>query len=203
MLVIPIGVQELGVHLQNILQREGLDVDQPARLDFPVLRSDDVRIGVDGPDRLLHLLQGVFADEVALVQQHAVGEGDLLHALVLHALWLLLVQVIQNVLGIHHGDDAVQAVEGADLVVDEEGLRHWRRVRQAGRLDDHTVEAGDLLLHALQGDRQVATHRATDASVHHLDNLLVGGLLDDLFVDAHLTELVLDNGEAHAMAGRG
>ena len=47
-------------------------------------------------------------DEIDLVENHAIGEGDLLDRLVLGALGLLLVQVLLDVLGIHEGDDAVE-----------------------------------------------------------------------------------------------
>ena len=79
-------------------------------------------------DRLLRLLdrlhRGVAAllhlgrpDEVHLVQEDAVDEGELFHGLVLDPLRLLLVQVLLDVLRVDDRDDAVQAALGADLLV--------------------------------------------------------------------------------------
>ena len=56
-------------------------------------------------------------------------------------------------------------------------------------------------MQALEGLDEVAAHGAADAAVHHLDDVLLGLLLDDLVVDSDLAKLVLDNGEAQAMVG--
>jgi hypothetical protein len=48
-------------------------------------------------------------DEVDLVEDDAVGEGELLDGLVLHALGLVVVEVLDEVLGVHHREDGVEA----------------------------------------------------------------------------------------------
>lgn len=67
-------------------------------------------------------------DQVDLVEEDAVREGELLHGLVLHALRLVVVEVLHQVLGVHHRQDGVQAELGLELLVHEEGLRNgcWR-----------------------------------------------------------------------------
>ena len=58
---------------------------------------------------------------------------------------------------------------------------------------------------ALERLDEVTAHRAANASIHHLDDLLVDLLLDitlvaqNVFIDTHLTKLILDNREAEAM----
>mmetsp|Transcript_51197 Transcript_51197/g.111560 ORF Transcript_51197/g.111560 Transcript_51197/m.111560 type:complete len:350 (-) Transcript_51197:122-1171(-) len=155
------------------------------------------------------------ADQVALVQDDAVCKRNLLDGLVLRALWLLLVQVLHDVRRVHHGDDPVQAVLGLDVVIYEEGLRHWCGIGHACSLDQHGVEELDLVVHALERLNQVAPHRAAYAAVHHLNHLLVdaGHTLtilalarrssgDQLLIHAHIAELVLDDRKAEAVVRR-
>ena len=49
------------------------------------------------------------------------------------------------------------------------------------------------------GTHQVASHGAADATIHHLDDLLLTVLQDDGVVHTDFAELVLDNRELHAM----
>ena len=51
--------------------------------------------------------------------------------LVLDALWLVVVEARDDVLGIHHRDDTVKRVHLGDVIVDEKGLGHRSRVREA------------------------------------------------------------------------
>lgn len=59
-------------------------------------------------DALLDRLQLLLVHEVDLVEEDAVREGQLLHGLVLHALRLVVVQVLDEVLGVHHREDGVE-----------------------------------------------------------------------------------------------
>ena len=74
-------------------------------------------------------------------------------------------------------DDAIEPREGLHLVVDEEGLRDRCRVGHARCLDDDSVQAQVALLGAggelLEDGDQVLAHRAADAAVEDLDDLLV------------------------------
>ncbi len=47
--------------------------------------------------------------------------------------------------------------------------------------------------------RQIAADRAADAAVAHLDDLLGGFLHEDVVVDVFFAELVLDDGDLHAV----
>ena len=87
------------------------------------------------------------------------------------------------------GDDAVEAIELTDLLVNEEGLRDGSRVGEAGRLDDHRVELRDLRVEVLERHHEVAADGAANAAIHHLDHLLVRLLREDLLVDADLAKL--------------
>mmetsp|Transcript_38520 Transcript_38520/g.116456 ORF Transcript_38520/g.116456 Transcript_38520/m.116456 type:complete len:373 (+) Transcript_38520:225-1343(+) len=145
-LVLPIRVQELRVHLQHAVEAERVHVNQMLRIDFAVLGPENLHGGVDLLYPLLDRRQLLLLDQVRLVQQNAVREGHLLHRLVLNSLRLLLVQPRNDVLGVYHCDDAIEAVHALDVVVYEESLRNWRWVGQSCRLDDHRVEQLDLLV---------------------------------------------------------
>ena len=138
-LVLVVGVEELGVHVYRLLQVKGVDVEDQIDGDFGLLGSDDGCGRVDGLEPGGDALHVGFVDEIHLVENHAIGEGDLLDRLVLGALGLLLVQVLLDVFGIHEGDDAVQAKVLLDAVVDEEGLCDGRWVRHSSGLDKDAV----------------------------------------------------------------
>jgi len=145
---------------------------------------------------LNQLLRLVFRRQVGLGKQDPIGKADLLLGLV------ELVELLRRVLGVDQGDDRIKEVVVADLLVGEERLRHRAGVGHARGLDHHAVELElapvALFLERAEDADEIAAHRAADAAVVHLDNLLVAGL-DDLVVDADLAELVLDHRDAVAV----
>eukprot|EP00630_Chrysocystis_fragilis_P006225 CAMPEP_0197388698 /NCGR_PEP_ID=MMETSP1165-20131217/1214_1 /TAXON_ID=284809 /ORGANISM="Chrysocystis fragilis, Strain CCMP3189" /LENGTH=417 /DNA_ID=CAMNT_0042914049 /DNA_START=325 /DNA_END=1574 /DNA_ORIENTATION=- len=202
-LVLAVGVEKLGVHRDDALEREGLDAEEELWVDLRLLRAVDGCLAVDGLDLLLDLAQDGLVDQVDLVEENAVREGDLLDRLVLDALGLDLVEVLHRVGRVDYGHDAVEPVQDLDVVVDEEGLGDRGRVGKARRLDDNCVELREPLApEILQDLDQVAPHRAAHASVHHLHDLVLAALLQNAVVDSHLAELVLDHGEFEPMSRR-
>ena len=151
----------------------------------------DLRQPVEAAHLALDLGEFRAADQVRLVQQHHVGEGQLRIALV-------AVQVLQHVLGVDQGDDGVQAQLVLHLVVHEKGLRHRTGIGHAGGLDDDVVELVLAPHQAPEDADQVATHGAADAAVVHLEDLFVG-LHHQLVVDADLAVFVLDHRDALAV----
>mmetsp|Transcript_1629 Transcript_1629/g.3548 ORF Transcript_1629/g.3548 Transcript_1629/m.3548 type:complete len:202 (+) Transcript_1629:805-1410(+) len=196
MLVLSIGVEELGVHRQHAVEVERSDAQKLARVDHRVLSAEDLGVGVDALDLLLELVELGRLHEIGLVQQDAVCKGNLLHCLVLNSLRLLLLQVFHAVLAVDNCDNAVELVLGADEVINKEGLGHWCWIRKACGFDEHSIEGLHLLVEPLQGLDQVAADGAADAAVHHLDDLFVSLLCQHLLVHTHLTELILNDGEA-------
>mmetsp|Transcript_35372 Transcript_35372/g.80355 ORF Transcript_35372/g.80355 Transcript_35372/m.80355 type:complete len:489 (-) Transcript_35372:42-1508(-) len=206
-LVVVAVLQEGVVHGDDLVQGEAADAHDEVHVHFAVRGALDGHARVDGADAPLHLLQLLLrVHEVALVQEDAVGEGHLLDGLVLHALGLLVVEVLDDVLGVHEREDAVEAVVLLDVVVREEGLGHGRGVREARGLDHDAVQRLARLLgvlHELLEPRdEVAAHGAADAAVVHLHDVLLvrhGATLHQRVVDAHLPELVLDDRDALAV----
>src|ERR1700691_5117047 len=100
---------------------------------------------------------------------------------------------------VDHGHDAVERELLAHSFIDEKGLCHRSRIGEAGGLQNDSVEfiaAGDQIS---QDADQVAAHGAADAPIVHLEDLFLG--IDHQFlIDADVAELILDHGDALAMA---
>ena len=94
--------------------------------------------------------------------------------------------------------DGIERELMLEVVVEEEGLRDRTGVGHARGLDDDVVEAVAALEQLAEDAQQVAAHRAADAAVVGLEDLLLGAD-DELVVDADLAELVLDDGDALAV----
>ena len=103
-----------------------------------------------------------------------------------------------RVLRVHERDDGVELEVFAQVVVDEEGLRHGAGIGEARGLDDDVVELVPPLDELVEDADEVAAHRAADAAVGGLEDFLFRAD-DDLVVDADLTELVLDHGNTLAV----
>src|ERR1700722_3564788 len=126
--------QEGRLDVENTVEIEGVAAKDLGQRDGAALRAVQPGVGIDPADARLDLAQVGVADEIGLVDQDHVGEGDLV---------LRLGRVAQPVFeplrvrNRHHG---VELCPLADVLVDEEGLRHRRRIGQAGGLDDDGVE---------------------------------------------------------------
>ena len=81
----------------------------------------------------------------------------------------------------------------ADILVDEEGLRHRRRIGEARGLDDDGVELALAPHQPVDDADEIAAHGAADAAVVHLEHFFVGAD-DEVVVDADLAEFVDDDG---------
>ena len=88
--------------------------------------------------------------------------------------------------------EPTKAEQVLDGIVNEERLRDRGGISHAGRLDDDPIELERTRLHPLgelgeNGD-QVLAHCAADASIHHLDDLLIclhlGVLLEQRVINA-------------------
>jgi hypothetical protein len=102
-------------------------------------------------------------------------------------------QPLQEVLGVHHGDDGIELGAPAHVIVDEEGLRHGCGVGKAGSFDQDGVEAA-LAFHQVADDAyEIAAHSAADAAVVHLEHFFLG-IDHEFVVDAELAEFVDDDG---------
>ena len=134
----------------------------------------------------------IFGHQVSLADEDLVGKADL------PARFLPLIKLRGGVLGVHQGEDGVQQVLLGDFLVHEKGLRHRAGVGQTGGLDHHALKIQQTLAlfggQQLQRFAQVFADRAADATIVHLDDVLVGVVHQNLVVDVFFTELVFDHG---------
>src|SRR5690606_31919872 len=89
----------------------------------------------------------------------------------------------------------------AQVIIEEEGLRHRPWIGHAGGFDQGMVEAVATLEQLAQHTDQVAAHRAADAAIAGFEDLLFSAD-HQLVIHAHFPELVLDHGNALAMLVR-
>mmetsp|Transcript_2341 Transcript_2341/g.5420 ORF Transcript_2341/g.5420 Transcript_2341/m.5420 type:complete len:242 (+) Transcript_2341:735-1460(+) len=193
--------EKLRLELEHSVQAEALHANEQLGVHTRALRLDDLHACIDALDRRLDLGLLLVGDEVDLVEQHAVGKSNLLHAFVDPILAAILAKMLEHMLGIHNGDNPVQLTVRRDGVVDDKGLGHWAGVRHAGSLDDDCVKV--LLALKKFEDRlgQVRPYGATDTAVEHLNDLFVAVLLDDRVVDADRAKLVFDDRKLEAVVG--
>ena len=137
--------------------------------------------------RRLDVAQLVRRNEIGLVDQDHVGEGDLVLGL------RRVLQPLAEPFGVGDGHHRVEPGLPPDILVDEEGLRHRRRIGEPGRLDDDRVELALAAHQPVEDANQVAPHGAADAAVVHFEHFLVGAD-DEVVVDADFAELVDDHG---------
>src|SRR5581483_3864099 len=158
----------VGVILRLTFEREALEIEDDRNVDVGILRLADARGAVDVANFIFQLGQILGRDQVHLVEQQEVGEGDLFFRLG------GAVELLEDVLGIDDRHDAVQAEFAADAVVDEKRLRDRRGIGEAGGLDHERIVAAALLEQIEQRAQQIAAHGAANAAVAHLDDLLIG-----------------------------
>src|SRR5262249_17860759 len=95
-------------------------------------------------------------------------------------------------LGVGYRHYRVELGFAADIVVDEEGLCHWRGVGKPRGLEDDGVEFTLPAHQPVDDAHEITAHRAADATVVHLEDFFVSAD-DEVVVDAHLTEFVDDD----------
>ena len=182
-----VGVQKLRLDIEDAVEIEGVAAQNLIERDLRPLGAMQLGVGIDAADAGLDLAQLGIGDQIGLVEQDHVGKGDLV---------LGLGRILETVLepfGVGHRDHRVEPGLAADILVDEEGLRHRRGVGEARGLDDDGVELALAPHQPIDDADQVAAHGAADAAVVHLEHFFVGAD-DQLVVDADLAELVDDHG---------
>mmetsp|Transcript_7837 Transcript_7837/g.24012 ORF Transcript_7837/g.24012 Transcript_7837/m.24012 type:complete len:472 (-) Transcript_7837:26-1441(-) len=187
--------EERGVEVDAAVDLEGGDADDLREVDLAPRAGDDAREAVDRGERLLDRLELGGRDEVDLVEEDPVGEGDLLHRLVDRAVRLDLVEVRLDVLRVGEADDRVDDEVVVNPLVRLNRGDDRRRVGEARRLEEDAVELLPLLHEGAERPDQVTPDRAARAPVVHLDQVLLGRhvLPHQLLVDVDLPVLVLDH----------
>src|SRR5580704_1530262 len=184
MLMRVVAVEEIGLHLQDTIETEGAAFKNLIKLDSASLGFMDERGRIHRADSTLYRQQLFPAHEIGLVEDNNVGEGDLLLRLG------GAVELTDEMLGVDHGHDRVELGVPAHVFVDEEGLRHRRRIGETGRLNDDAVELPLSLHQSFDDPDQIAAHGAADAAVVHFEDFLLG-VDDQVVVDATPNSLTM------------
>mmetsp|Transcript_70658 Transcript_70658/g.111839 ORF Transcript_70658/g.111839 Transcript_70658/m.111839 type:complete len:270 (+) Transcript_70658:635-1444(+) len=206
MLVVLFIFKETIVHLQDLVQIKGLDAHDEVHVDLGLGGALDFHRLIDHANPPFHFIQVRLVHEIALVEDDSICEGNLFHSFVLDSFGLLLIQVHNEVLGIHQSHDAIQLHVLLHKVICKEGLSHWCWVCQPGGLNDHAIKSFAVLhrsLHdLLETCNEISTDGATNAAVVHLNDILLhgqGSSFNETVINADLTKLVLNDGEAFSM----
>ena len=141
---------------------------------------------IDFAHRRPHFFQFVGVNQICLVDNDDIGEGDLIFRLG------GIVQAKREMFGVNQSDDGIKRCFGAHVFVHEEGLRYGGWISEACRFNQNTVETSAALQKVLNHTDEVSAHGAADATVVHFIDFFVG-LNDQIIVDTDLAELVDDN----------
>lgn len=109
-----------------------------------------------------------------------------------------LIDLSDEMLCVDDRDDGIELRIPTDVIVDEERLRHRRRIGKPGGFDDDPVELPAPFHKSFQNPDEIASNGAANAPVVHLKYLLVG-VDDQIIVDSDLAEFIHDDGVALAM----
>ena len=182
-----IAVQEFRLDVEDAVEIERVAAQHLIECDLRALRAVQLGVRIDAADASLDLAQLRVGHQIGLVDQDHVGEGDLVLR------FGRVLETILEPLGVGDGDHRIELGLAADVLVDEEGLRHRRRIGEARGLDDDGVELALAAHQAFDDANEVAAHGAADAAVVHLEDFFVGAD-HQLVVDADLAEFIDDHG---------
>ena len=188
MVVVAAVMALLGHHLVAFEQAHA---QQQGQGHFPLHRTQDAGFAFDRFQLGLQLDEPGFLHQVALVQQDHVAVDDL------GAGHLAFEHLLAEVLGIHQGDDRVEAGEIAQITA-QEGHRHRQGIGQARGFHHQIVHFFRPLQDPVDGLQQLAVDRAADAAIAQLHHVFAGGH-HQLVVDADLAELIHQHGRFEAL----
>ena len=137
-------------------------------------------------DEVGQLVDALGCEAVHLVEQHDVGQGQLLVD------FGLLVHHVVDVLGVGQADDAVDGEGLLQAFGAHERAHHAVGVGDAGGLDQQVVELPSALEEPRQRLVEIVGERAADAAVRQFEDAAAVGLDYQVGVDAYLAELVFD-----------
>mmetsp|Transcript_4574 Transcript_4574/g.15770 ORF Transcript_4574/g.15770 Transcript_4574/m.15770 type:complete len:355 (-) Transcript_4574:33-1097(-) len=191
-LVLTVHVEKGVVHLQNAPEVKGANPEHLVQGRARKLRVNHgcVLVNLAHASHNRRLLRLVH--QINFIEQDSIGEGHLLHRFVLHSLWFFLVQVLHDVLRVHHREDAVEPHRILNLVVHKEGLGDGGGVREARRLNQNIVVLVFLEEELAKNADEVAADRAAYAAVVELQNLLLRRHHEQI-VNPNLAKLVDHN----------
>jgi hypothetical protein len=90
-----------------------------------------------------------------------------------------------------------------NIVIHEKGLRHWARVSDTSRFNHNTIKTNFLIFALLpkriQSLNEIATNRAANATIAHLDDVFFVILNQNIVINILLAKLVLNHSNFFAV----
>mmetsp|Transcript_14864 Transcript_14864/g.21947 ORF Transcript_14864/g.21947 Transcript_14864/m.21947 type:complete len:332 (+) Transcript_14864:228-1223(+) len=168
-----IFIEKLGVEIEDTLEFKGLNVKNVTRIDLALLGALNRGRRIDFLELTFNLGQFRVIGQIDLVQQNFIGKGHLFYSLVLHTFRFDFGQTFGDVLGVHHGNDAIKSVHIFNHIINEERLTYGCRIRQSSRFDNDAIELLDTFVQFFERFHKISAYGAADASVHDFDDLFV------------------------------
>ena len=125
MIVAIAGFEKFRLEFEDAVEIERAALQHVGQRDLAALGAMQFGIGVDAADPRLDFGQFRLGDEVGLVEHDDVGEGDLVLGLG------RVLQPVAQPFGVGDRHDRIEPCVLLHVLVDEEGLRHRRRIGQA------------------------------------------------------------------------
>ena len=149
--------------------------------------ADYLGIGVNLADAILHATQSYGLSQIGLVQQYDISEGDLLFGLVVFA------ELIIEMYRVCDCYNSIKPRAVCDILVHEKGLRHWRGVSEARRLNNDGVELVGTFHKTAEDPDQIASDGTANAAVVHLKHFFIC-IHDQVVVDPRLAKFINNHG---------
>ena len=128
------GFEERRVDGKRTLEIEGADAEHGLDRHIGIAGAVQPRRAIHAPHAPLDAPERRFTDEIGLVEQHHIGERELLG-------WFVhLFEMLLDMACIDHRDDGVEHELALEIIIEEEGLRDRSGIGHAGGLDDDVIE---------------------------------------------------------------
>src|SRR5581483_10079365 len=133
-MVVLFGCEKVRLDIENTVKIEGVAAENLFERNSRTLGAVHARVRIKSANACFQLGQLGSGNEVGLVDQDHVGEGDLVLG------FRRVLQAILEPFGVGDRHHRIELGPGTNLLVHEEGLRDRRRIGQTRRLDDDRIE---------------------------------------------------------------
>ena len=125
MIVAVAGLEKFRLDLEDAIEIERAALQHVRQRHLAALGAVQFGVGVDGANPRLDFGQFGLGDEIGLVEHDDVGERDLVLG------FRRVLQPVAQPFGVGHRHDRIEPRVLLHVLVDEEGLRHRRRIGEA------------------------------------------------------------------------
>ena len=150
--------EEVGFDFQYAVETEGVATQHIGQLDAAALRLTNRRNGIDGANSFARSVQLLRLDEIGLIQEDDIREGDLFLG------FMGVVERTEQVLCVNDCSRWRRALCFANILVDEESLGDGGWIGEACGFDQNPVKSAASPHQAFDDADEVAAHATADAT---------------------------------------